>query len=130
LADLDNDIKPILESVRKLRLQPPDMDPKKIELVAETELTSLRHQLATELRKDVDAFSGKLALALSTNLVEARKRYEIEIAEARKRRRRWYFTIIGFTGLLGILVFAGYRYLVQKCHRVYLRRSAGACSPI
>lgn len=113
LIALDDQMRPLIEAVNGLKLPTPDLDQKKIEALAEQESTLLLKFISSEIQKDVDEFSGNLTLALSSHLIESRRRYDVEMEQATKRRRRRYLGTVAIAGGLGLSCFGGYRYLAQ-----------------
>ena len=114
IVSIDSRLRPLIDEVERLVVPKPEQNAQLIESLAELEIKKLRGWMMRELQRDVDTFTDKLSIALSSRLVAVRALYDAEIAIARRRIRSRYIGFGAFAGAITLLVYLGYRYLIQS----------------
>ncbi len=103
IAAIDKNLRPQAARIGELKIPSPEGHLKQLYVLIDEESQSLAREISAELRDNVALFLGTLGAKLSTIVIERRRSYTQEIANAKKQRRILYAGAL----LLGIVLSVG-----------------------
>jgi predicted GTPase len=111
ISKLSAKLRPLLDSLRGLKIARPDDTYAEIQNAASDEQIAFQAEISRQLQVDSDRLCERVALALSSLLVNTKTDYDSAMRAAKGARRTRYFLIIATSSTLAVCAYAGYRYL-------------------